>query len=143
MTQVEQTEAYHYLVFNGIFSEEAIDALDLIKNEDLSQLSDSLIDQLNSYIKASQVHSENDDHIYDPYDINPFKDTKKVSIDDIMKCTTSTSISNNSVNCTICMSEPHDPVSVVCGHVYCKQCITQWITSCKATCPLCNATISV
>ena len=143
MNQVEQTEAYNYLMFNGIFSEEAVDALSLIKGCDFTNLTSDLIVKLDSYIKASRIHNENDDHVYDPYDSNPFKDSIKVSMNDVTKCTISISANTSIDNdCAICMSEPDNPVSVTCGHIYCNQCITQWITNCKATCPLCNADIS-
>jgi hypothetical protein len=47
--------------------------------------------------------------------------------------------------CSICQ-EPvasRDPVALVpCGHVYCRQCIAQWVTNHQPNCPICRTPVS-
>uniref|UniRef100_A0A672FR08 RING-type domain-containing protein n=1 Tax=Salarias fasciatus TaxID=181472 RepID=A0A672FR08_SALFA len=41
--------------------------------------------------------------------------------------------------CSICLEVFTDPVSIPCGHNFCKQCITQhWNTNNICDCPLCK-----
>ena len=48
--------------------------------------------------------------------------------------------------CSICLSELTGPVITPCAHVYCRQCITQYIDMAQpppAQCPLCRGDICV
>uniref|UniRef100_A0AAZ3SJB9 RING-type E3 ubiquitin transferase n=1 Tax=Oncorhynchus tshawytscha TaxID=74940 RepID=A0AAZ3SJB9_ONCTS len=39
--------------------------------------------------------------------------------------------------CPVCMSDPHDPLSLPCDHIYCLACIRQWLVPGQMFCPLC------
>ncbi|KAK0501622.1 hypothetical protein EDD18DRAFT_742901 [Armillaria luteobubalina] len=50
--------------------------------------------------------------------------------------------------CTICICDYTDPVSIPCGHVYCMQCLSDYIASSSpdgitASCPTCRADFSI
>ncbi|KAK0214892.1 hypothetical protein IW262DRAFT_249324 [Armillaria fumosa] len=50
--------------------------------------------------------------------------------------------------CTICICDYTEPVSIPCGHVYCMQCLSDYITSSSpdgltALCPTCRADFSI
>lgn len=50
--------------------------------------------------------------------------------------------------CTICICDYTEPVSIPCGHVYCMQCLTDYISSSSpdgltAACPTCRAEFSI
>ncbi|XP_034426970.1 tripartite motif-containing protein 65 [Hippoglossus hippoglossus] len=50
---------------------------------------------------------------------------------------------NSSLNCAICLERFQFPVTIPCGHTFCKKCITtHWDTKSKANigpqCPMCN-----
>lgn len=46
---------------------------------------------------------------------------------------------NTSATCAICQQVRHYPAcSVSCGHLFCWQCLQQWVTSNSAACPLCR-----
>uniref|UniRef100_A0A8C7K856 Ring finger protein 213 n=1 Tax=Oncorhynchus kisutch TaxID=8019 RepID=A0A8C7K856_ONCKI len=44
---------------------------------------------------------------------------------------------DRSVPCPVCMSDPHDPLSLPCDHIYCLACIRQWLVPGQMFCPLC------
>lgn len=41
-------------------------------------------------------------------------------------------------SCPICLCSWTSPVSTLCGHIFCKACIAQWVKQTK-TCPVCKA----
>ena len=44
--------------------------------------------------------------------------------------------------CPICLNEEYDdPVKLVCGHVFCRNCVKQWLNN-QCSCPLCRARIA-
>ena len=44
--------------------------------------------------------------------------------------------------CSICLGLPIDPVATNCGHVFCWNCIKNWISSRKlCECPVCKSGI--
>ncbi|KAK0489278.1 hypothetical protein IW261DRAFT_405601 [Armillaria novae-zelandiae] len=50
--------------------------------------------------------------------------------------------------CTICICDYTEPVSIPCGHVYCMQCLSDYISSSSsdgltASCPTCRADFSI
>ncbi|KAJ3786783.1 hypothetical protein GGU10DRAFT_163918 [Lentinula aff. detonsa] len=50
--------------------------------------------------------------------------------------------------CTICLSEMNDPVCIPCGHLYCSQCLSDYIASSSedgytTLCPTCRALFSI
>ncbi|KAK0466908.1 uncharacterized protein EV420DRAFT_1698925 [Desarmillaria tabescens] len=50
--------------------------------------------------------------------------------------------------CTICICEYTEPASIPCGHVYCLQCLTDYISSSSpdgltAACPTCRTEFSI
>ncbi|XP_013922835.1 PREDICTED: E3 ubiquitin-protein ligase RNF213 [Thamnophis sirtalis] len=40
-------------------------------------------------------------------------------------------------SCPICLGDPRDPVNLPCDHVYCYDCIKQWLGPGQMSCPLC------
>uniref|UniRef100_A0A8K9WMH2 RING-type E3 ubiquitin transferase n=1 Tax=Oncorhynchus mykiss TaxID=8022 RepID=A0A8K9WMH2_ONCMY len=46
-------------------------------------------------------------------------------------------IYRNNDPCPVCMSDPHDPLSLPCDHIYCLACIRQWLVPGQMFCPLC------
>lgn len=42
------------------------------------------------------------------------------------------------LSCPICISQLTAPVSTMCGHVFCKECLAQWLKTTKK-CPVCKA----
>lgn len=46
-----------------------------------------------------------------------------------------------SLSCTLCLSLFHDPVTVGCGHTFCRHCLLQAVAA-KPSCPLCRAEIT-
>ncbi|KAM3587880.1 uncharacterized protein V6R79_016020 [Siganus canaliculatus] len=50
-----------------------------------------------------------------------------------------TLLSEQQLLCSICLDVFTDPVTIPCGHNFCKNCITQhWDLNVKSQCPLCN-----
>ncbi|XP_036409284.1 E3 ubiquitin-protein ligase rnf213-alpha isoform X2 [Megalops cyprinoides] len=39
--------------------------------------------------------------------------------------------------CPVCMGDPQDPASLPCDHIYCLDCIRQWLIPGQMFCPLC------
>ncbi|XP_048346006.1 E3 ubiquitin-protein ligase RNF213-like isoform X2 [Sphaerodactylus townsendi] len=39
--------------------------------------------------------------------------------------------------CPICLGDPRDPVSLPCDHVFCQNCIKQWLVPAQMGCPFC------
>ncbi|XP_010872579.2 E3 ubiquitin-protein ligase rnf213-alpha isoform X2 [Esox lucius] len=39
--------------------------------------------------------------------------------------------------CPVCMCDPHDPLSLPCHHIYCMNCIRQWLVPGQMYCPYC------
>ncbi|XP_028278860.1 E3 ubiquitin-protein ligase TRIM21-like [Parambassis ranga] len=53
--------------------------------------------------------------------------------------TASTLLSEDQFLCSICLDVFTDPVTITCGHNYCKSCITQhWDVSVQNQCPVCK-----
>lgn len=53
--------------------------------------------------------------------------------------TVSSLLSEEQFQCSICLDMFTDPVSITCGHNFCKKCITQhWDINVQCQCPLCN-----
>ncbi|KAJ7989846.1 hypothetical protein DPEC_G00308720 [Dallia pectoralis] len=44
--------------------------------------------------------------------------------------------------CPVCMSDPHDPLSLPCHHIYCLNCIRQWLLPGQMYCPYCMQQVS-
>ncbi|XP_040200941.1 E3 ubiquitin-protein ligase RNF213 isoform X4 [Rana temporaria] len=40
--------------------------------------------------------------------------------------------------CTVCRSDPNEPVCLDCGHFFCRSCLKQWLDTPNRTCPLCK-----
>ncbi|XP_067403324.1 E3 ubiquitin-protein ligase RNF213 isoform X3 [Emydura macquarii macquarii] len=40
--------------------------------------------------------------------------------------------------CPICLEDPKDPVNLPCDHVFCQNCIKQWLTPGQMFCPYCK-----
>ena len=57
--------------------------------------------------------------------------------DDVITIQSCTVIDCNCKICSICGELPVDPVSIPCGHVYCRVCIKTWLEK-KPTCPFCR-----
>uniref|UniRef100_A0A8D0BPT8 RING-type E3 ubiquitin transferase n=1 Tax=Salvator merianae TaxID=96440 RepID=A0A8D0BPT8_SALMN len=49
---------------------------------------------------------------------------------------------SDEATCSLCLEYFKDPVSVDCGHNFCKVCITQCLEKGKPSCPQCRQTIS-
>eukprot|EP00770_Monocercomonoides_exilis_P012758 MONOS_12702.1-p1 / transcript=MONOS_12702.1 / gene=MONOS_12702 / organism=Monocercomonoides_exilis_PA203 / gene_product=unspecified product / transcript_product=unspecified product / location=Mono_scaffold00721:7722-8565(+) / protein_length=176 / sequence_SO=supercontig / SO=protein_coding / is_pseudo=false len=49
---------------------------------------------------------------------------------------------NCSFKCIICFDVPSDPVLTQCGHLYCWNCLMEWLEN-RKTCPLCNASCNI
>lgn len=44
--------------------------------------------------------------------------------------------------CTLCLEELKDPSAVTCGHIFCWECIGDWVRE-KAECPLCRREVAM
>jgi len=45
----------------------------------------------------------------------------------------------NNLECVICLQYPTDPIVTQCGHMYCWQCIRQWLSNkSEMTCAVCK-----
>ncbi|MES1918183.1 hypothetical protein MHBO_000194 [Bonamia ostreae] len=44
-------------------------------------------------------------------------------------------------DCFICFEEAAEPVTTLCGHLFCWSCIHTWIAN-KNTCPVCKASVT-
>lgn len=45
-------------------------------------------------------------------------------------------------DCPICLSQIENPYFLSCGHVFCTECIFDWATTSKNTCPMCREYIN-
>lgn len=45
--------------------------------------------------------------------------------------------------CTICHSPLKDPCCTPCGETFCRECITKWIQTQNASCPICRNDLSI
>ncbi|XP_066472974.1 E3 ubiquitin-protein ligase RNF213 isoform X2 [Tiliqua scincoides] len=43
--------------------------------------------------------------------------------------------------CPICLGDPRDPVNLPCDHVYCQNCIRQWLVPGQMLCPFCVTSV--
>lgn len=52
---------------------------------------------------------------------------------------------NGGFDCNICLQSVHEPVTTLCGHIYCWPCIYKWlhIQKQQETCPVCKTDISL
>ena len=44
--------------------------------------------------------------------------------------------------CNICLDPVRDPVTTLCGHLFCWPCLYRWLESQHSTCPICLAGVS-
>lgn len=44
--------------------------------------------------------------------------------------------------CNICLDPVHDPVTTLCGHLFCWPCLYRWLETQHTTCPICLAGVS-
>lgn len=42
--------------------------------------------------------------------------------------------------CSICQDEFKEPIRLPCNHIYCEQCISEWLDQ-ETTCPMCRAQV--
>ncbi|KAH8325525.1 hypothetical protein KR067_000725, partial [Drosophila pandora] len=47
-----------------------------------------------------------------------------------------------SYKCPICLQLPREPVSTICGHVFCDQCLNKALGPGVPSCPLCKSTVN-
>lgn len=45
-------------------------------------------------------------------------------------------------DCPICLTQIENPYFLKCGHIFCTDCILDWATTSKNTCPMCRTCIS-
>lgn len=50
------------------------------------------------------------------------------------------SASENAI-CSICHDELSSPVVLACKHIFCEECVGEWLER-EQTCPLCRAVVS-
>lgn len=43
--------------------------------------------------------------------------------------------------CPICLGDPQDPVTLPCDHVFCQNCIKQWLAPGQMICPYCRVNL--
>ena len=43
-------------------------------------------------------------------------------------------------DCTICQDRLSDPVILRCNHIFCEDCVSEWLDR-ESTCPLCRAIV--
>ena len=63
----------------------------------------------------------------------------------------SDSIVDNRFDCNICLDTVDEPVTTLCGHIFCWECFYKWLRSTKAvvesntkgTCPVCKSSCSI
>jgi hypothetical protein len=148
MNSTNNMSAYDYMLYHQVSTDEAEALLDLIDQEKSSELNDNIQENIDNYMEYSKQLNEEDGYTinpYDPYDPNPFKNSTKITKNHINDCMTSTIISNNYniiSNCTICRDKPENEVVLSCKHVFCKECITKWLTNCAARCPNCSLSLA-
>ncbi|XP_053537879.1 E3 ubiquitin-protein ligase TRIM39 isoform X2 [Ictalurus punctatus] len=72
---------------------------------------------------------------------SPTKGGRRSSMDepDSFSCDSSSLLSEDQLQCSICLDVFTDPVTTPCGHNFCKSCLTQcWEKSQHCHCPLCK-----
>ncbi len=141
--------AYLYLLDNDIDRINAGFVFEILNKNEYCELDEDLKLELDEYIRCSNdyynsdiVDPFNNNDPLDPYDTNPFKNSSKIDKNNINQCINEfTKDTNVDVNCTICMDCENNMVTLKCNHVFCKDCITNWLTNYVAKCPNCNACI--
>lgn len=43
--------------------------------------------------------------------------------------------------CSVCQEPPRSPVKLACGHVFCEECISEWLERSRNDCPMCRAVV--
>lgn len=47
----------------------------------------------------------------------------------------------DSLDCSICYEEMHQPVKLSCSHMFCEECVMEWFDR-ERSCPLCRANMA-
>ncbi|XP_053537888.1 zinc-binding protein A33 isoform X2 [Ictalurus punctatus] len=70
---------------------------------------------------------------------SPTKANRRSSMEQPVSCDSSSLLSEDQLQCLVCLNVFTDPVTTPCGHNFCKSCLTQrWEKSQHCHCPLCK-----
>lgn len=50
---------------------------------------------------------------------------------------------NNCFECTICFENKEQGIKLECNHIFCKDCLEEWLTKTKNTCPVCRKVVVI